>query len=545
MARDVSRSAAMQQRSPAAGTLQRQASGLEGLEGESFDAVVAGGGILGAGVARELALRGLRCLLVERRDFGWGTTARSTRLIHGGLRYLANYDFELVREGLREREWLLRSAPNLVTPLPFVLPFYGTSRWRRLQLRAGLTLYDLLSPRSSLPRHRVLGPAAVARLEPALRTDGLRGAAVYWDAQVALPERLVLDALRAAEDAGATIRNYVAVRRLETGHHRISGVTLSDTATGAAAQSAVVRTGRLINATGPWADETLAGLGVRRAPLLRLTQGAHLVYPRLADRAVAFEHPADRRLCFAIPWQAQTMVGTTDTDVEGGAGRAAVRPEDVAYLSRAAEFAFPSAHAQAPLWGTVGVRSLVRESGATSSISRRHLLVDHAGDGADGLVTLAGGKLTAWRSIAADAVEELLGERGRRARRAGGVGGEVPVAAPDATPALDLRLWRLYGVRAPEVRAWIDADPSWGERLVPDGDAIRAEVAHAVTREWAVTLGDIVLRRLALGFGPDLGRTAAVAVAQVAREHLGWDAARVVAEMAQLEAENAERRLPL
>ena len=162
------------------------ATGVAGLDGGDYDAVVIGGGILGAGVARELARRSLSTLLVERRDFAWGTTARSTRLIHGGLRYLANFDFGLVREGLRERAWQLRRVPNLVTPLPFLLPFYAEPLWVRLRLRAGLTLYDLLSPRGSLPRHRFLSRDTLAALEPGVATAGLSESALYWDAQVQL-----------------------------------------------------------------------------------------------------------------------------------------------------------------------------------------------------------------------------------------------------------------------------------------------------------------------------------------------------------------------
>ena len=291
-------------------------SGVSGLDGTRYDVVVVGGGILGAGVARELSRRGRSTLLVERRDFAWGTTARSTRLIHGGLRYLANYDIGVVREGLRERAWQLRRMPNLVTPLPFILPFYREPLWHRLRLRAGLTLYDLLSPRRSMPRHRFLSRAAAAAVEPGLSTEGLSEAALSCDAQVELPERLVLDALRAAQEAGTEVRNHATATGLRRdADGRVVGVELDGTLDG---QDAVVSAGRVINATGPWADVTLAGLGLEAPPLLRLVQGIHIVYPRLAEHALAFEHPDDRRLCFAVPWQGMTMVGTTERDVVGG-----------------------------------------------------------------------------------------------------------------------------------------------------------------------------------------------------------------------------------
>jgi glycerol-3-phosphate dehydrogenase len=517
-------------------------SGAGGLDGSRCDALVIGGGILGAGVARELARRGLTTLLVERRDFAWGTTARSTRLIHGGLRYLANYDVGVVREGLRERAWQLRRMPNLVTPLPFILPFYHEPLWHRLRLRAGLTLYDMLSPRRSMPRHRFLGADDAAALEPGLSTTGLTEAALYWDAQVELPERLVLDTLRAAQDSGAEVRNHAAatgLRRDAAG--RVIGVELRGTLDGAAAS---VTATRVINATGPWSDVTLAGLGLDARPLLRLVQGIHIVYPRLAEHAVAFEHPDDRRLCFAVPWQGMTMIGTTERDVVGGPDSARVTSAEVDYLVDGVERVLPAATGMRPLWGSVGVRSLVRETGLANRVSRRHLLVDHARDGAPGLTTVAGGKLTAWRSIAAEVVDELLGDRDRSALADADLSGSsVPPEPPPAAGPYAERLWRIYGARADEVGAIADADPWWSLPLLPVGDAIRAEVAHALAVEWAATVGDVVLRRMMLGFGPDLGRAAAEAVAAVAVERLGWDAARAARELAAFDIENAERRL--
>lgn len=527
---------------PALVIVPSAAAGVAGLDGGDYDAVVIGGGILGAGVARDLARRRLTTLLVERRDFAWGTTARSTRLIHGGLRYLANFDFGLVREGLRERAWQLRRVPNLVTALPFLLPFYAEPLWHRLRLRAGLTLYDLLSPRGSLPHHRFMSRAALAALEPGVATDGLSESALYWDAQVELPERLVIDALRAADAAGAKVRNHVAATGLRVAYGRATALELTGTLDGA---SAVVKAVRVINATGPWADDTLAGLGLRRPRLLRLVQGSHIVYPRLAEHAVAFEHPADRRLCFAVPWQGQTMVGTTEREVEGSADEAHVTDGEVRYLAAGAERVFPAARGQVPLWGSVGVRSLMREEGMAHDVSRRHLLVDHTTDGVAGLTTVAGGKLTAWRSIAADVVDELLGKHDRDALADDVIGGlpVPPEPSPEAGPYLQ-RLWRLYGARAGDVAAIADADPWWSLPLLPVGDAIRAEVAYAVGTEWAASVADIVLRRLGLGFGPDLGRAAAQAVAVVGVERLGWDASRATRELEAFDAENDERRLP-
>lgn len=514
--------------------------GVADLDGRRVEAVVIGGGILGAGVAMELARSGRSCLLVEQRDFGQGTTSRSTRLIHGGLRYLALYDFGLVREGLRERAWQVAELPHLVRPLPFLLPHYRQSRWLRTKIGIGMTLYDLLSPRGSFPRHRRLARRDVTRLEPSLTTIDLQGAELYWDGQVELPERLVIEVLRRAVDSGAVVRNHVAAAGLVRRGGRVAGVEVLDVRTG---ERAVVAADVIVNASGPWVDQTLRSLGVDGPPLLRLTQGVHLVYPRLGEHAVAFPHPADQRLCFAIPWQGATMVGTTDTDIAGGPDTARIREEDVDYLAQGAEYHFSGAAASGPYSGHVGVRSLPRVPGLPGSISRRHVLVDHRKDDASGLFTLAGGKLTAWRAIAGHVVRRLELRLSRPPRRRSEGARPVPSSGGNGGP-VPPRLWQLYGPRASELREWIDADPWWAAPIVPGGEALRAEVAHAFAREWSITLADVVARRLALAFGPDLGHESAVAVAEICRARLGWTDDRVAGELQDFEAQSRERRLP-
>lgn len=509
------------------------------LHGERFDAVIIGGGILGAAIAQRLARDGRGILLVERHDFASGTTGRSTRLIHGGLRYLAQLDIALVREGLRERAWQLRSLPHLVTPLPFLMPFYGAPVWQRLRLGIGLTVYDRLAFRSPLPGHRFLNRRSVVEREPGLSEVGLRGAAAYWDAQLELPERLVIELLREAEGDGAVVRNHVAAAALRRRGRTVVGLELRGMLD---AEIAEVRTARVINAAGPWIDEVLADLGVEHPPLLRLSQGVHLVYPRLLAHAVAVEHPDDRRLCFGVPWQGQTLVGTTETELEGGPDRAAITVSEVRYLRRLADRFFTASAGCEPMWGTVGVRALPRRSGPLHVLSRRHQLTEHADDGAAGLVTVAGGKLTAWRAIAED-VATLLGDPRRGPSSHGTIRQRPPMQELHDDPAA-ARRWRLYGPRAAELEELVAADPWWGEPLVEGSAAIRAEVAHAFDREWAGSLADAVVRRLALGFGPDLGRRAATAAASVARQRFGWDEERIGHDLAQFESERAERVLP-
>jgi glycerol-3-phosphate dehydrogenase len=521
--------------------LTRPTGGIGALDGERFEVVIIGGGVLGAGLASELARRGQRCLLVEQHDFGWGTTGRSTRLIHGGLRYLAHLDFSLVREGLAERAWQLRRLPHLVTPLPFLLPFYRASFGQRLQLRAGLVLYDLLAPRTSLPNHGVLSAADVVEREPGLTPDGLRAAALYWDAQLELPERLIVELLREADEHGAVVRNHIAACGLQVQAGRVVGVELEGRTD---EQRARVRTERVVNASGPWIDATLEAFGVRRSPLLRLSQGVHLVYPRLVGHAVAVPHPDDGRLCFAVPWQGRTLVGTTETELADGPADARIRPGDVRYLRRLAERYLPASRQSEPIWGSVGVRALALVPGRLGAISRRHRLVDHRRDGVAGLITLAGGKLTAWRAIAAEVADLLDVRRPIGAGRGRPCVAAEPAPQPPAADPVGLRHWRLYGDRASELGELVAGDPSLGEALLDGSPATRGEVIHAVDREWAGSVSDIVLRRLALGFGADLGQAAAEAVAALARDRLGWDERRIQREMAAFEVENAERRLP-
>jgi len=534
------------------------------LDGATFDAVVIGAGILGAGVARELARRGLRTLIVDRRDLGWGTTNRSTRLVHGGLRYLEHFDFPLVHEGLRERAWLLRATPHLVTPLGFLLPFYREPWWKRAELRMGLTLYDLLSPRQSLPRHRTLSAARAVRAEPALSPAGLKSAALYWDGQVELPERLVVEILRAAEHFGATVVTRCRAVRLRLVEGRVDGVTLESDAglaavglpdagsagAGRSPAAAEVSTPLVINASGPWADQVLATTGIRRAPFLRLTQGVHLRYPIRTRHAVAFQHPIDGRLCFSIPWQGGTMVGTTDTDVEGGPELARVSPEEVEYVDQGARFLFPAAATTRPNWAEVGVRSLMRKDGSAGAVSRKHLVLDHAPDGARGLTTVAGGKLTAWRSISADVVDRAVGRRDPTALAAVGLRGE-PLTARRRRGPEDMRsgvlpatsadrLATLYGSYAGEVAAIAAEDPWWGEPLLPGLPAIRAEVAHAVRSEWATTVADVILRRLVLGFDGTLATEAGAAVAVVLGDRLAWSGERQATDLDDLARELRE-----
>ncbi|MGH2585947.1 MAG: glycerol-3-phosphate dehydrogenase/oxidase, partial [Dehalococcoidia bacterium] len=343
-----------------------------------YDVIVIGGGINGAGIARDAAERGLAVLLLDQEDWGFGTTWRSTKLIHGGLRYLEHGELGLVFESLRERGVLLRTAPHLVRPLPFLLPVYRNGRRGMATLRLGLTLYDLLAVGGGLPRHRAMSVSATAAAEPRLDRSGLRGGLAYWDGQVELPERLCLENVLRAREAGATALSYVRVERLEVAGGRVGGVSATDTRGG---ESYEMQASLVVNAAGPWVDRVLRP-AVTRQRLIAGTRGTHLVvqFPDGGPRqAIYAEADRDGRPFFIIPWRGVHLIGTTDVPVEDPE---ATLPSDdeVDYLIEAARTILPGECLErADVWyAYAGIRPLPagdrRNAGA---IPRRHYIVDH------------------------------------------------------------------------------------------------------------------------------------------------------------------------
>jgi glycerol-3-phosphate dehydrogenase len=478
---------------------------LAAAHGEVFDVAIIGGGIVGCGVARDAARRGLRVVLLEKRDFGSGTTAASTRIVHGGLRYLAQADFRLVRLDLRERETLLRIAPHLVHPLEFVIPFQGLGAWQRLRLRVGLRLYGALAFGSTLPRHRAT-----------------RGEATYYDARIDSPERLCIENVTDAAAHGALAFNYAEVTRAVRDRTAIAGVHVRDTLTGA---ETTVRARITVNASGPWFDQVAHTLTERSPGRVRTTKGVHVVCPPLTDRAQVLFSRVDGRLMFAIPRQGLTWLGTTDTDCSGDPGSAAATREDVAYVIDSLRHAFPSLSADAVLFTTAGVRALVMQPGSASSVSRMHRVTDETTGGVPGLVSVMGGKITGYRAIAEEATDAVCRRLGVRQRSTtaseavpGGRGGRTPGAPP--------HLHDLYGSRASEVERLAVADPKLARPLSPKYPDLAAQVVFAVRQEYCLRLSDFLRRRSLLGATADQGWDAAPAVAAVLAEELGWSSDR-------------------
>jgi glycerol-3-phosphate dehydrogenase len=493
---------------------------VRSLNGRTVDLLVIGGGIIGAGIARDAALRGLSVALVEQDDFASGTTSRPTRLIHGGLRYLELFDFGLVRSDMREREILLRIAPHLVFPLPFLLPLYRPSLWYQAKLRFGMQLYDALSLDKTLPKRKWLGRDETLAEEPSLDPDGLTGAWRFYDAQVPLVERLVIENVVDAAKHGAFVLNHARATAYLRDGQRVVGAVVHDRI----ADSDVELRARLtVNATGPWLDQTIAPLRPGAKPLLRLTKGVHLVTPRATQQAHVLFAKRDGRLFFVLPWLDATIVGTTDTDYKGDPADAAATEEDVRYLQEEARRAFPNAPFDEIYFTYAGVRALVREEGVSEGqVSRKHALFDHERRGGiAGALSVVGGKITAYRAIA----EEVTDLAARKLARESAAPPGDALTATKLLPGAD-------GSRAREIAVLAAGDPSLAAPLCPHHRGVAAEVTHAVRSEWAMTVGDVMLRRTAIGLGQCQGLDCLDAVAELIGRLLGWDAERRKTEVA-------------
>ncbi len=483
---------------------------LGDLAARPADLLVIGGGITGAGIARDASLRGLDVALVEAKDFSEGTSSRSSRLIHGGLRYLEHRHLHLVREALHERGVLLRLAPHLVRPLPFLLPIFRGDRVPRWKAAVGLTLYDLLAGRGNVRRHQTLGKRALLEREPLLRERGLTGGALYYDAQCD-DARLTIAVVRAAATQGARVANYTRAIQLLRENGRVAGARLRDELTG---EEAEVRARLVINAAGPWADRVRRMEDPGAVPILRPTKGCHVVVPqpRIGNRhAVIFTSPLDGRVMYVLPWGALTYIGTTDTDTTEPPDAAAPEESDVVYLLRSANSLFPGARLDqddvVAKWA--GLRPLLAaDPGAhASSVSREHRILQ----GPAGMLTIAGGKLTTFRRMAALVVDRAvreLGWRGTEGRARSETeplpGGEAVVSEGFRREGLELglseatadHLLRQYGGETPAVYGLCRARAELAQPLHPEHPAIGAEVVIGIQREFARTPDDVLARRI-------------------------------------------------
>ncbi len=507
-----------------------------------FDVLVVGGGITGAGVARDAALRGLKVALLEADDWASGTSSRSSRLIHGGVRYLEHGHFHMVFESSRERRTLLQIAPHLVKPLRFTWPVYKGARIPRWKLRAGLLAYDALSLFRNVGRHTGVSRAEIQRLEPELRDDALVGGARYWDASTD-DVRLTLANVIAASEAGAVVMNHAPVINfLHDSTGRVTGARVRDAASG---NECDVRAPVVLNATGPWSDMTRRmDDGVQHDAVLG-SKGVHLAVPRNrvpCRDALTLLHPTDGRVFFILPSPVHTIIGTTETPAESGPSDVRANRRDVQYLLAAANYFYPDAKlAEADVISAwAGVRPLVAHSGTSANdASREH----HIATAASGLISVTGGKLTTYRAMAAELVDVVEKALAKSKTLTPSLTAELPLpGAGDLSQDDEVRaaqraigvteaaehLVRAYGERWRMVWGLAERDASLGVRLDPALPYLAAEVIWAAAAEGAWTVADVLMRRMPVAYErKDAGRGLAAQVAGLLGRVHHWDAGEV------------------
>ncbi|NNC05911.1 glycerol-3-phosphate dehydrogenase [Corallococcus exiguus] len=522
---------------------------LRALGSESFDLLVIGGGVTGAGAARDAALRGLKVALVEREDFASGTSSRSSRLIHGGLRYLEHGHLGLVFESSIERRRLLHLAPHLVRPLAFIWPVYEGARVPRWKLNAGLMLYDALSLFRNVKAYQRLSLKQLVEAEPGIRSEGLKGGARYYDAATD-DARLTLANALGASEAGAVVLNHASVKRLVLEDGKVKGAVVVDHLTGL---EHTVHARAVVNATGPWSDEIrrLDSQQERTGPAVRGSKGVHIAVPRsrlnIGD-ALTLLSPVDGRVMFILPADAFTLIGTTETATRAHPAEVRASEADVAYLLSSANAFFPEANLtredMVSAWA--GIRPLAASgyhgNSDAGSASREHSIDVSP----SGVLAISGGKLTTFRVMARDVVNAVERHLSRPHKKP--VTHEQPLPGGDilkldaelaaakqevGDAATGEHLVRAYGSRWHAVWALTRESPELAEPLVEGLPYRRAEAAWGVSHEMVQTLADLLIRRLKVAFETrDQGRAAAVRAAEVMAPRLGWDAAETERQLA-------------
>ncbi|MCO5216926.1 MAG: glycerol-3-phosphate dehydrogenase/oxidase [Thermomicrobiales bacterium] len=504
-----------------------------------YDLVVIGAGINGAGIFREASLRGYKTLLLEKEDLSSATTATSSRLIHGGLRYLEHYEIPLVRESLRERERLLHSAPHLVTPLPLTLPVYHGHKRGPFMIGLGMIAYDLLSYDKSVPNSKMLTDEEALAAEPGLNPEGLRAAGRYYDCQITFPERLVVELVVDGVRHGGTVKTHSQVTgfQIENGH--ITGVIYTDHE----GDEHTVTTASVMNVGGPWIDRVLELAG--EFPRYNGgTKGSHIIvepFPGAPKDALYIEARQDGRPYFIIPWNDLYLIGTTDIRFTDDLERIVATEDEIRYLLDETNLAIPDANLtrESVLYTFSGVRPLPYvPEGSTGAITRKHIIQSHQPQ-VDNLFTIIGGKLTTFRSLAEEAIDEIDRTCGRpvggaksptRTSRLPGASANMTAEhnrlvanRPDwMTQPQAQWLVNRYGLRAKDVYALAEANERYRQPIHEGHDAIIAVIPFSFEHEYAGTLADVMLRRTMIALDADAGIPLAESMSHICQELYGW-----------------------
>jgi len=517
----------------------RQAN-LKQFKTDLYDILIVGGGITGAGIARDAAMRGYKVALIDKGDFASGTSSKSSKLVHGGVRYLELFEFGLVFEASRERRTLSQIAPHLVRPLPFLFPVYRDARWPGWMIDIGLWMYDGLALFRNFKRHEMFSNQEIVRRMKGIDVGNINGGAHYYDGQVD-DARLTLETIRTAHRHGAVIANYVQVDALLKADGRVTGVQTHDTLRG---EKVEIHARVVVNATGPWTD-TLLQLDDPHAPCrMRPTKGVHILVAREkigGDSAVAFPAHSDGRLMFVIPWGQFSIIGTTDTDYEGDYDKVYADAADVDYVIAAAQHAFPGAPLQKSdvISTYAGLRPLVSQQGKSATkTSREHEIWTTA----SGLVTIAGGKLTTYRSMAEELVNLVANQLRREfdilpkerclTAKTPLVEGEAVSVSRSLPPEVIEHLNHAHGPEMGRVLEVAGRDARLTKPIVEGLPYICAEVPYAVEQEMALTATDILGRRMhILNESRDMGVSVAPQVAAELGDFVDWDKTEVEREL--------------
>lgn len=497
---------------------------------DRYDVIIIGGGICGSSIARDSALRGLKVLLVERSDFASGASSKTSKLVHGGLRYLEKLQIGLVRESLRERNRLLSSAPHLVTPRPFLLPIFRHSRWPMWVSEIGMLLYDYLDKGGTLPRHERLSLEAALKHAPFLRGEGWRGSHLFYDATMQ-DSRLVIENVLSAAAAGAHPYNYTAVTGLVKEDRGVRGVRcLSERRR----INKTVQAPVVVNATGAWANETIRYDNPAASALVRPTKGVHIIVPALpTDVAVVLTAAKDQRVFFAIPWGDWSIIGTTDTDYTGSLDDVRAEEEDISYLLDAINGYIKPPHLLRDdvVSAYAGLRPLaLSHRRAPSSVSRSERIITTS----SGMICVVGGKFTTARAMAEKATDAIVKRldvettpcQTRSTPLFGGGHHDLTdaVAADHGIARRQMNhLANTYGSAYPTVLEVIDSTPNGTEPLCPHHPHLIGEVAYAIQHEYAMSLEDWFFRRTEIGYSPCRGCSGIALAARSFADAYDWD----------------------